>query len=524
MFMAPFEYVRKANHPYVTGSPATHGHFKETPLRYPAYSAATVPLIGCFASHWRRKVRVRARCRSKSGARDGLQNTVGPGKENQTALLKGFASHIKHEQSLCFIYAKEVPFVEDSRRVLIGAGRVTHVGEPVEYLYQRAGKLRAVLWELMVQHTIRPGYKDGFLMPYYELIGQLEKNQDLDPTDFTAFAPEDHFEEFSFGSELVSHDGAIEALQNLVGALTRSKSILKGTFEAQINWLHARISELWKMRGPCPGLGAALCAFGLEFGTFVAREIETKVGDNEDPWPLMEKAFREPKSVLSPESARQLGTTLCEKWKKLPAERKSLLRLLSRFNLQPEEATNVYVKEEREEQGVDCSDADLLKNPYLIYESTKLTANPVSLWTVDRGLFPEEVIRSKHPLPEPSALDGGTDARRVRAFTVEQLEKAADNGHTLQRKHDVVLAIRKLDLQPSCPVDGDLMNVVESSFTGAIVVTELKDKSPGYQLARLEEVGKTIRDSVSRRRGGVRHKIQADWRASLDKHLPSSQS
>ena len=522
MFMAPFEYVRTANHPYVAGSPETHGHFKQTPLRHPAYSAPAVPFNWMFRESLEKK-----------GQEYGLD--VDPNREpemgfktqwvqerqNQTALLECFTSHIKPEQSLCFIYAKEVPFVEDPRRVLIGAGRVTHVGEPVEYLYQRPGKLRAVLWELMVQHSIRPGNKDGFLMPYYELIGQLEKNQDLDPADFTAFAPADHFEEFSYGSELVSHDGAIEALQNLVGALTRAKIVLKGNFEPQFRWLHERLSELWKMRGPCPGLGAALCAFGLEFGTFVAREIETKIGDNEDPWPLVEKAFKDPKAVLTRESARQFGATLCEKWKKLPSERKSLLRLLSRFNLQPEQAINLYVKEEREEQEIDCSDADLIKNPYLIYESSRLTADPVSLWTVDRGLFPEEVIRNKHPLPEPSALDGGTDARRVRAVTIEQLERAADNGHTLQRKQDVILAIRKLDIQPSCPVDGDLMNVVEASFNGAMVVGELKDKSPAYQLARLAEVGKTIRDSVSRRRGGVRHKIQADWRALLDKNLPA---
>jgi hypothetical protein len=34
-----------------------------------------------------------------------------------------------------------------------------------------------------------------------------------------------------------------------------------------------------------------LCAFGIELGTFVAREIETKTGDNQNPWPIVEKAF-----------------------------------------------------------------------------------------------------------------------------------------------------------------------------------------------------------------------------------------
>ena len=100
----------------------------------------------------------------------------------------------------------------------------------------------------------------------------------FDPADLTAFAPSDYFDEFSYASELVSHDAAIEALNNCVGALTGANGVLPGNYGSQIKWLHDRLGELWKMRGPCPGLGAALCAFGVEFGTFVAREIEDEGG------------------------------------------------------------------------------------------------------------------------------------------------------------------------------------------------------------------------------------------------------
>lgn len=441
-------------------------------------------------------------------------------RDNQIALQDCFFGHLKLDKSLCFIYAKEVPFVEDSRRVIIGVGRVKHVGEAVEYHYSRPGKLRSILWERMVQHSIRPGFKDGFLMPYFELIEYINQHEDLDPTEFTAFAPEEYFDEFSYASELVSHDAAIETLQNCVGALTRMKGLLPGNYEPQLKWLHERLSEIWKMRGPCPGLGAALCAFGVEYGTFVAREIETKLGENEDPWTMVEKAFKNPHAVLSKESAQQLGSSLRDKWNHLAPERKALLKLLSRFNLQPKQATDLYVQEEREEKGLHCRDADILKNPYLIYELTRLTANPIHIWTVDRGVFPDEAIRRKHPLPEPSALDAGTDARRVRAFTVYQLEKAAAEGHTLQRKKDIALAIRNLDIHPSCPVDGDLMSVVEKTFGDVINLTELKDGSPCYQLHRLAEVGEVIRNNINKRKSGVRHNISENWRALLDKHLP----
>jgi len=45
---------------------------------------------------------------------------------NQKALLDCFAGHLVPQESLCFFYAKQVPFVEDAglRRILIGVGRV----------------------------------------------------------------------------------------------------------------------------------------------------------------------------------------------------------------------------------------------------------------------------------------------------------------------------------------------------------------------------------------------------------------
>jgi len=444
-------------------------------------------------------------------------------KANQLALLDCFYDHVKPNRSLCFIYAKEVPFVEDSRRVIIGVGWVRHVGEAVEYKYSRPGKLHSILWERMIQHSIRPSFKEGFLMPYLELIEYLKDHPDYDPALATAFAPGDFFAEFSYATELVTHDAAIETLLNCIGALTRAKEVLPGNYDIQLKWLHDRLGELWKMRGPCPGLGSALCAFGVEYGNLVAREIESKVGDNEDPWLVVEKAFENPNAVLSKESARQLGTTLREKWKGLSPERSALLKLVSRFNLQTEQAISIYVEEERERLGIRCRDKDILTNPYSIYELTRLTANPVNVWTVDRGVFPEEVIQRAHPLPEPSALDSGTDARRVRALTVFELEKAASEGHTLQRKKDVILAIRDLDIRPSCAVDGDLMNIAERSFSGEIIQSELKDGTACYQLNRLAEVGTVIRNSITKRKSGIRHNIPEDWRSLLNKHLPSVQ-
>jgi hypothetical protein len=74
---------------------------------------------------------------------------------------------------------------------------------------------------------------------------------------------------------------------------------------------HAWLGGLWRARGPCPGLGAALSAFGLESATFVARARAEKAGDNADPWPLVDKMFAEPVKVLPAPLAAERRLSPC---------------------------------------------------------------------------------------------------------------------------------------------------------------------------------------------------------------------
>ena len=524
-FMAPFEYVREAEHPYNRGPETSHGHFKRTPLRHPPYSVPAVP----FA--W--MLREAMETLGKEHALDvqaerepelGFKTQWVQEHLNQIALLDCFTSHLKPEHSLCFFYAKQVPFVEDSApgRILIGVGRVLHVGDAQEYAYTAKdlkGKLRAMLWERMVQHSIRPNFKDGFLLPYHAAIDKVTEDPDFDPSEIAAFSPADRLIEFSHASQLVSHDGAIASLLACAESLRKAKGVLPGPWGQCLQWTDGQLGELWKARGPCPGLGAALSAFGLQFGTFVARALAEKTGDNADPWPLVDKMFADPNKHLPEPLAKSIGKTLCRKWSRLPDDRRALLKLVSRFEITREQATTLYVQEERSKAGIDTHDAAILANPYLLYELTRLTAGPVSVWTVDRGVFPVEAIREKHPLPEPTALDAGTDARRVRAFTVKVLEDAASGGNTLLPQDQVVLGIRALTLQPPCGVDADLMNVAKDDFEDAVGEFALTNGDPALQLGRLTEVGATIRVAINRRVKGKRMTVAADWRRLLDAHL-----
>jgi len=524
-FMAPFEYVREANHPYNRGPETSHGHFKATPLRHPPYSAAVVPFAWVLREAMETLGEEHALDVQAEREPDlGFKTQWVQEYLNQTALLDCFAGHLKPERSLCFFYAKQVPFVEDpaGSRILIGVGRVMHFGAAQEYAYTTKdlkGKLRSMLWERMVQHSIRPDFKDGFLLPYHAAIAKAAEDPDFDPAIVAAFSPADRPLEFSHASQLVSHDGAIASLLVCAESLRKATGVLPGPWDRCLKWIDARLGELWKARGPCPGLGAALSAFGLESGTFVARALAEKVGDNGDPWPLVGKMFADPANALPAVLAKGIGKTLCAKWAKLPGERRALLKLISRFELTREQATTLYVQEERDKAGIDTSDEAILANPYLLYELTRLTADPVSVWTVDRGVFPDEVIRTKHPLPAPTAVDAGTDARRVRALAVKVLEDAAAAGNTLLPQAQVVLGIRGLALQPACVVDADLMNVAMDGFEESVAEVTMKGDSPALQLGRLAEMGAVIRTAVEKRIGGKRLVVDADWRALLDAHL-----
>ena len=524
-FMTPFEYVREANHPYNRGPDTDHGHFKSTALRHPEYSAPAVPFAWMLREAMETMGEEHALDVQAEREPDlGFKTQWIQEHLNQTALLDCFAGHLKPAHSLCFFYAKQVPFVEDSAggRILIGVGRVLHVGDAQEYAYTTTdlnGKLRSMLWERMVQHSIRPDFKDGFLLPYHAAIQKAAEDAEFDPAEIAAFSPADRLLEFSHASQLVSHDGAIASLLACAESLRKAKGMLPGPWDQCLQWIDARLGELWKARGPCPGLGSALSAFGLEFGTFVARAVTEKVGDNADPWLLVDNMFADPKEHLPEPLAKSIGKTLCTKWSRLPDERRALLKLVSRFEITREQATKLYVQEERVKAGIDTSDTAVLANPYLLFELTRLTVDPVSVWTVDRGVFPDEVIRKKHPLPAPTAVDAGTDARRVRAFVVKVLEDAANAGNTLLPQDEVVLRIRALTLQSPCEVDSDLMNVAKDDFEDSVGEIAMANGAPALQLGRLTEVGATIRVAIEKRIKGKRMTVAADWRALLDTYL-----
>lgn len=512
-FMAPFEMDQIRRHALATKNSEHYGHFIPTPQRFPAYSAGVVPFRwlmrdGLDELRDRLELDVDSAREPDLGYETNWVHEAG----NQRNVLDAFADHLRAEESLIFFYAKHVPFVEGTGRVLIGVGRVQHVGPVIEYALSREG-MPGMVWERPIQHSIRPKGLDGFLMPYQEIVARSALDTMIEPEAYAAHAPAEHWDEFSYGSELVTHDGAISALLALDLALDHIQRDLGIETDAQRHWLHDELVRLWKVRGPFPGLGAVLKAFGLSRGVFLAHALQQRVGPNADPWPAVDESFRNPESL--PASLRRDLKELSATWKSLPQQRKRFLRLLSRFELRAEQAEYLYEEATREKRGWAASDSELLANPYRIHEVSRHDPEGVHQLMVDRGVFPDDAVRLVHPLDPPSQLDSAVDARRVRAFAVAALEAAADAGHTLQFAADLAEAIKLSPVRPPCPVTSDIIAAGVKAFAPEIVPA-LGGEILAVQLDRYREIGDLLRKNVLGRISGQRHQITVNWARLLD--------
>lgn len=520
MFMAPFEMEQEKRHALAAVNTKHYGHFKPTRQRYPAYSAGIVPFLWMMREnldHYRDLLDLDIDSEREPNL--GYTTNWVHEAQNQQSLLDGFAAHLQKEESLCFFYAKHVPFVEGTARVLISTGRIKEIGPLIEYKREGEG-MRGMVWERPVQHSIRPKGQDGFLMPYYEVLQRAEQDPSLDLARYVAKAPDEHWNEFSYGSELVTHDGGIATLLAMDTTLARMEAELGIATGWQRKWLHNELVRLWKVRGPFPGLGAVLSAFGLSRGVFVAHALQQKAGENADPWPAVDAAFRDPTSVLSKELRRDIKE-LAPTWKRLPDERKKLLRLLSRFELTVEQAEGLYEEGARRKRGWGGTDQEILQNPYCISERSRHDPDGVRLLTIDRGVFPEDIVRLQHPMDEPSRLDSALDLRRVRAFTIAALEEAAQSGHTLLPKDKVVQTVRGYPVRPECPVTGDMLAARAKDMSPEVVLVTM-DNDTAMQLERYKTIGELVRKQILGRVGGQRHAVARDWIKLLDKKFGPS--
>lgn len=527
-FMSPDEYKLIEVHPYKQMNKKTHGHFLETELVYPPFSLPARPFGWCILRKSGEKG-----CENINRLVDrlgiGFDSTKEPDlnfetrwvqdAENQRAIFETFYKNVLPNKSLVIPYAKQVPFVDDAKRIVMGIGFVSSIKAPPEHNHTDDGELRSILWETMIGHTIRDDRKNGFLLPYKEMMEYAEEHSDFNMNSITVFAEDEYINEFSYASEWVSYDAVISILLQTIKALEIIKNCIPGNWNECIKWTRNRLEEVWEERGAFPGLGAALNAIGFRRGALIAEDIKKIHGG--DAKCNLNKALCNPKDYFSNPVLEKLRKTEIDVFKSLDGKRKALFWLTARISLSDEQADMVINTEVRKHCGIGCSDEDILDNPYILYEMTRrmMQEKIVSVKKIDMAVFPPELIREKYPLPEPSKLDSENDRRRIRAYMIYLLENQANNGHTVYPLDRIIEEINNLPLWPRCHITGDLINSVSDFLQEKLYAIDCEGGNIAYQLDRLHDIDEVIRTSIGKRLKGKRHEVSEYWYGIVSKEF-----
>lgn len=519
-FMSETELVRTTIHPYQKSNPETHGHFLETEIVYPAHSFPARP----FA--WMMKDSIEKRFEYYNIDYDASREPVLRFKtnwiqegQNQKAVFDCFYDGIQPDESIVIAYAKQVPFVEDYRRVVVAMGHVKRIVPAVEHKRTNANPLHSMTWETHVCHSIRPDHKDGFVIPYADMMEYANMHPEFDINSIVVFAPEDAFEEFSYASEHVSHDSVIDVILSCIKAFEIINNCLDEDYSNVLQWLNERLSEVWKDRGAFPGLGPMLTALEIPMGVLIAKEINEQIVQGDDIWKKVDDIFDNPTKTLSPKLAVKITPLMKKTWKVLPEERKTLFKLLSRLAITIDQAKLLFFDSERRKNRIECSDRDIIENPYILYEASRLKQEGlyISVKKIDRAVFPVPSIQEQYPLETPSCLESENDQRRIRAIAVSVLEQAANEGHTFLPYNILIDQIHEMTIDPPCPVTSDILNAIDKFLQPEIIHREMKDGTDYYKLVRIHQFDDIIEKRISKRLKASNLDISADWRNLLDK-------
>ena len=413
-------------------------------------------------------------------------------------------------------YATRTPLCDDERRVILGAALLRKKHDLTEYTYKPGSKarIRAMVWERPIQHSLRPsrksgGFTDGFVMPYHALLAAWENKPDKNIYDFIAFAPEDSRIQFSYGTEHVAHGAAAAALLAARNALERTAKIVDGPWERYIGWIDERLGRLWKLQGPAPGLGVVLSALHKGFnGTLFAMALSDTLKENADPWPVINDIFAGRRNA--PAGSPPVTNMFRKRWDRIRARPAQLdrLKLLARLELTAEQT----------QRAIAMDAAAVLSNPFVLFENDRTSYEPISFGVVDRGLYPGREVSTAHKLPKSCSAELAEydNPHRLRAACMKILEDSTESGHTFMPVERVTEVADRLPVVHKIPLDAETVDICRDDFAPPIsVVGAGKDMT--LQLDRYVTIGSLLKAAVDSRLKNPPKPIRTDWRKVIDR-------
>lgn len=432
--------------------------------------------------------------------------------EKQLENLKGFFSALSPKRSLVFFYLKDgQPFIETSQRIITGIGRISKIGP--QLYFGGPGDDKGHLYPIWSRSIVQNYPSEGFRLPLQEYV-----RNGYDATDMLCLVPHTMQGSFSYVAEHVTDDAAVTIVERLIRSIRTVilENKVIGGWEQHLGWLEKVLSEVWHNRGPYPGLGSALIYLGCRSGMSFQREIIKAVSDKkENPWSFVEAILEGRRPPTFPGHTKNL-LEASGRWRSEPEIRKALLRLLSRFEVTPDQVERVMHPTKRKDSGIPVDESAIIDNPYLLSELDLggEDSNPLDFNTIDHGMLPSPDIADASI--EPVKND---DDRRVRALLSTVLQSASERGDTILPLDEACrLAENQLAHDRRCLPDPIRLEAAKDFFQEHLGFVDV-EAGRLIALRSLAEDENYIRDRITRMVEKTYDEEQVDWAGLIDDAL-----
>ena len=442
-FMSPNGYQVTKVHPYATYE-ALKGHLEPTVLSMPPYSFEAVPFRWMARETFEKDLWPSWRGDYDPDAETRVSQILGIKKptwimdgRNQQAVIRSFFEPVVAGASLVFVYLKHSPLQDDrTDRLLVGAALIESIAFPGFWTQSGDQPFDSSMWETKVVHSLRADQQHGVLLPYQKLIELMDQGADVSRA--LAWVPDGRNAEFSYVTEHLSSDLAIDALSALRSAAEGMHDLGIEVPAAALSWIDKQIHRLWDERGPVPGLAAVLAHLQVRHAHVVARELTQA---HRNPWQVLEDGFADSKTW--PESLQgMIAPSVGLEWTHTDPRLRTVYKLLSTMDVRPDQIALIMAG--KSAGGLEA--VDLLDDPYLAAVCTYSDLQQIGLRTVDRALFPSAHARWTTQVPQECRMADHRDWRRVRALMTDVLKAAANNGDTIVSEREIIAQIEDMDI------------------------------------------------------------------------------
>lgn len=541
-FMNNSEIVKVSEHPYkeryydkryafFKQTYDNYKDFKAVEVCYPAYSLPSRPYF------WTMKRNIDEKSKYydidyNEDIEPNISTSWIQTKYNQNEIFKAFYQNVIPNESLCIIYAKQIPYTDEPGRVIIGIGDILKLTGVKEYTSESHPELNSLTWETMISHSIREDNNNGFIIPYKEIYEKTKGDKNFDYNSIVVFAPQESFNEFSYAAEHVSYDSVIEVILKCIKTYKTISSILKKDYSNVINWLEKKLKIVLEQRGEYPGFCPMLYALGINRGAYPLGEeiIKNAKQRKENLWDYFEKVMANPKEYLDDKFSKNIEEKDQNTWNNvLTEEQKELFKLLSRFSLNVLQADTIFNEEKRIEilkknsiQG-DFSNQAIINNPYLLYEKTRLINSIcISIKKVDFAMYLIPSLKKDYRINTQSNMNGENDKRRIRALLISLLENEAENGNTILPINKLMELLNDYNentnsiVKIKTELNKNNLLSYNDFLKEEIIINQLDDNSNYYKLVRLQEFENIIEKNITKRLHASSLVINNDWQKKVN--------